>query len=107
MQAFEAPDLWGGLVTYPSTVTDQFVDAYHDWVNNIENYVDGSAIPFWTYDPEQDGFGILAAYDDITGAMAPPAFDKFIAIPGQTSSSLRIDSHRNLAIELAIAYGYR
>lgn len=107
MQAFDAPELWGGLVTYPKSVTPQHVAAYVNWTNNIVNYQDGSAITFWTYDPTKKDIIITAAYEDITGAVAAPAFDEFLAIPDQTSNTMRIDTHRNLAIELELTSGYR
>lgn len=106
MQAFKAPDLWGGLVTYSSLTTDQHVDAYHDWTNNIEKYMDGSAIPFWTYSPATKNISITVSYQDTTGAIAQPAFDKFMAIP-ELTSSLRVDSHRNMTVELELISGYR
>ncbi|RYP16713.1 hypothetical protein DL765_004949 [Monosporascus sp. GIB2] len=107
MQAFEAPLLWGGLVTYPTSTTDQHIDAYHDWTNNIESYMDGSVIPFWTYSPATKNIAITVAYEDTTGAVAPPAFDKFMAIPDQVTSTMRKDTHRNLTIELNLISGYR
>ncbi|KAH9999241.1 hypothetical protein F4779DRAFT_605429 [Xylariaceae sp. FL0662B] len=107
MQAFEAPELWGGLVSYPTSTTQQHIDAYVDWVDNIENYPDGSAISFWTYDPKAKDIIITAAYEDTTGSVAPPAFNKFMAIPNQLTNTMRIDSHVNLTRELDLTAGYR
>ncbi|KAL7625595.1 hypothetical protein AAE478_004815 [Parahypoxylon ruwenzoriense] len=107
MQAFDAPELWGGLVTYPTSTTQQHIEAYVDWTDNIVNYQDGSAITFWTYDPVAKDIVITAAYEDTTGAVAPPAFDKFMAIPGQATSTMRKDTHHNLTVELELTSGYR
>ncbi|KAI1771794.1 hypothetical protein F4818DRAFT_189815 [Hypoxylon cercidicola] len=107
MQAFDAPELWGGLVSYPKSTTPQHIAAYVNWTNNIVNYVDGSAITFWTYNPTAKDIIITAAYEDTTGAVAAPAFDEFMAIPDQTSNTMRIDTHRNLTIELELTSGYR
>lgn len=107
MQAFDTGLLWGGLVTYTDKVTDKFVNAYHNWTNNIENYVNGSVIPFWSYMPELGGDVILLAYEDITGIEAPPAFDEFMAIDEMIGSTMRIASHKSLTDELEIAEGYR
>ncbi|KAH6972577.1 hypothetical protein EDB80DRAFT_743731 [Ilyonectria destructans] len=106
MQAFDASLLWGGLVTYDKNTTDEHIDAYHDWTDNIENYMDGSAIPFWTYSPQTKDISITVAYEDTTGAVSPPAFDQFMRIP-QATSSMRKDTHRNLAVELELISGYR
>ncbi|KAI1495607.1 hypothetical protein F5X99DRAFT_402937 [Biscogniauxia marginata] len=107
MEAFDAPNLWGGLVTYPTSTTDHHIAAYVNWTNNIENYPDGSAIIFWSYTPTDKKIGITAAYEDITGAVAPPAFDEFMAIPDGVTSTMRLDSHLNLAKELNLVDGYR
>ncbi|KAI1079260.1 FAD-binding domain-containing protein [Whalleya microplaca] len=107
LQAFEAPELWGGLVGYPTSTTQQHIEAYVDWTDNIENYPDGSAITFWTYDPTAKDIIITAAYEDITGRVAAPAFDKFLAIPNQVTNTMRIASHVNLTRELELTSGYR
>ncbi|KAF4984892.1 hypothetical protein FZEAL_45 [Fusarium zealandicum] len=106
VQAFDAPHLWGGLVTYSTNTTDEHIEAYKDWTDNIENYPDGSAIPFWSYTPEAGEIAITVAYEDTTGAVAKPAFDKFLQISNLTST-MRKDSHRNLAVELELTSGYR
>ncbi|KAF5009450.1 hypothetical protein FDECE_4333 [Fusarium decemcellulare] len=106
VQAFDAPHLWGGLVTYSTNTTDAHIEAYKDWTDNIENYQDGSTIPFWSYTPQEGKIGITVSYADTTGAVAQPAFDKFLDIPYLTSS-LRKDSHRNLTVELELTSGYR
>jgi len=107
MQAYDADLLWGGLVSYDVSATDQFVDAYHSWTNNIHNYPDGSIIPFWSYDPTIGGEVILLAYEDITGVEEPAAFDEFLAIDNVLSSSMRLATHKNITDELEIAPGYR
>lgn len=94
-------------MTYPASTGDQHIAAYVDWTNNIENYPDGSAIVFFSYEPNVQDIIITAAYDDTTGAVAPPAFDKFMAIPDQMTNSLRKDSHLNLTNELELVGGYR
>lgn len=107
MQAFDTGLLWGGLVTYAASVTDQFVNAYYDWTNNIENYVNGSVIPFWSYMPDVGGDVILLAYEDITGKEWPSQFSQFEAIGEMMGSTLRIDTHKGITDELEIADGYR
>ena len=107
MQAFDAGLLWGGLVTYPLSTTDRFVAAYTNWTDNIVNYPDGSVIVFWSYMPEMGGDVVLVAYEDITATERPAAFDEFLSIPGNISTTMRVDSHKNLTDELEIAHGYR
>lgn len=107
MKAIDAGLFWGGLVTYKATQTDAFVNAYHKWTNNIENYTNGSVIPFWSYMPDIDDDVILLAYEDVNGVEAAPAFDDFMAIGDMVSSTMRITTHKELADELEIAEGYR
>jgi hypothetical protein len=106
VQAFDAPLLWGGLVTYSTNTTDAHVKAYKNWTDNIENYQDGSVIPFWSYTPQAGEIGITVSYEDTTGKVAPKALDDFWKIPYETSN-LRKDSHRNMTVELELVAGYR
>ncbi|KAF4950359.1 hypothetical protein FSARC_13223 [Fusarium sarcochroum] len=106
VQAFDAPLLWGGLVTYTTETTDAHVEAYKDWTGNIEKYQDGSVIPFWSYTPQAGKIGITVSYEDTTGVASPKALDAFWKIPYETSN-LRKDTHRNMTVELELVAGYR
>ncbi|RGP66183.1 6-hydroxy-d-nicotine oxidase [Fusarium sporotrichioides] len=106
LQAFDAPLLWGGLVTYTTETTDAHVEAYKNWTDNIEGYQDGSVIPFWSYTPDAGKIGITVSYEDTTGVVAPKALNPFWEIPYETSN-LRKDSHRNMTVELELVAGYR
>ncbi|KAI1867503.1 hypothetical protein JX265_007305 [Neoarthrinium moseri] len=107
MQAFDAPPLWGGVVQYNKTTGPQHIDAYVDWTNNVQNDVNGSTIIFWSYQPALKDIVIIAAYEDTGGNVAAPAFDQFLAIPGNLSSTMRIASHLELTNELEQPTGYR
>jgi hypothetical protein len=106
VQSFKAGNLWGGTMAYPKSTGQQHIDAYVAWTDNLNNYPQGSSIVFWSYQPAQEEIVILAAYEDITGTVAPPAFEKFMAING-TASTMRIDSHKSLTDELEQPAGYR
>ncbi|KAI1070408.1 hypothetical protein LB507_010233 [Fusarium sp. FIESC RH6] len=106
VQAFDAPLLWGGLVTYTTETTEAHVEAYKNWTDNIVNYQDGSVIPFWSYTPQAGKIGITVSYEDTTGVASPKALDEFWKIPYETSN-LRKDSHRNMTVELELVAGYR
>lgn len=107
MQAFDAPPLWGGVVQYNKTTGPQQIDAYVNWTANLNNFTQGSAIMFWTYQPALKDIIIIDAFDDTTGAVAASGFDQFLAIPNNLSSSLRVASHLELTVELAQPAGYR
>ncbi|KAF1850327.1 FAD-binding domain-containing protein [Cucurbitaria berberidis CBS 394.84] len=106
MQTFKQGNLWGGSMVYSKEHTQAHIDAYTAWVDNVENYPDGSSIIFWTYLPALKDVAIIAAYEDVAGNVAPAGFDKFMAI-NHTSSTMRLASHKNLTDELEQASGYR
>lgn len=107
MAAIEAHPIWGGMVTYSDAVTNQHVDAYHNWTNNVENYRDNSAIVFWSYMPEIQGTAIMTAYEDLLGRENSEGLAEFMGIPEQLASTMRMDSHKNLAVEIQLPSGYR
>ncbi|KAJ4364605.1 hypothetical protein N0V83_009201 [Neocucurbitaria cava] len=106
METFTHGDLWGGTMAYTKDHTQEHIDAYTAWVDNVENYPDGSSIIFWSYLPTMGDVVILAAYEDVAGNVAPAGFDKFMAI-NATSSTMRLASHKSLTDELEQATGYR
>ena len=106
MQAFKQGNLWGGSVIYTKDHTQEHIDAYTAWVDNVENYQDGSSIIFWSYLPSVTDIVIIGAYEDVAGNVAPKGFDKFMAI-NSTSSTMRLATHKNLTDELEQATGYR
>lgn len=107
MQGFDAPLLWGGVVQYNKTTGPQQIDAYVNWTANLNNFTQGSAILFWSYQPSLKDIIIIEAYDDTTGAVAASGYDEFLAIPNNLSSTLRIASHLELTNELEQPTGYR
>ncbi|KAM0816714.1 hypothetical protein AB5N19_02516 [Seiridium cardinale] len=107
MQVFEAGELWGGQVVYPLNTTEQHIAAYVNWVNNIPNYVQGSAVTFWAYSPSAGGVVVSSALHDTTGTERAPAYDEFLSITPQLSNTLRHDSHLNMTVELEEPLGYR
>ncbi|KAI4957054.1 hypothetical protein J4E86_005526 [Alternaria arbusti] len=106
VQTFAAGDLWGGVRVHDKNHTQQHVEAYTAWVDNVENYPDGSSIVFWSYLPAMKDIVIIAAYEDVAGNVAPAGFDKFMAIPA-LSDTTRKASHKNLTDELEQPTGYR
>ncbi|PVH96348.1 hypothetical protein DM02DRAFT_535519, partial [Periconia macrospinosa] len=75
-------------------------------VNNLEVYPQGSTLLSWSYMPRFGDIVIINVYHDTAGNIAPPAFDKFMAIE-QTFNTFRTASHKSMADELEQASGYR
>ncbi|PQE20413.1 FAD binding domain containing protein [Rutstroemia sp. NJR-2017a BBW] len=100
-------NIWGGVVTYPSSTTPQQLQAMVNFGNNINNDPYGSAIGIWQYSTLTNQTIIINAYEYTSPVVAPPAFKEFLAIPGNTSDSMRITNMTDLTIELEQAGGYR
>jgi hypothetical protein len=100
-------NIWGGVVTYPSSTTPQQLQAMVNFGNNINNDPYGSAIGIWQYSTLTNQTIIINAYEYTSPIVAPPAFKEFLAIPGNTSDSMRITNMTDLTIELEQASGYR
>lgn len=94
------------FVDRPLNTTEQHIAAYVKWVDNIHNYPEGSAVTFWAYTPAT-GIIVSSAIHDTSAAVQAPAYDVFFDITPQTSSTLRKDSHLNMAVELEEPSGYR
>lgn len=107
MTTIEVGKMWGGLVTYRANTSDAFVDAFHNFIENIDGYRDASVIPFWSYMPEMGGEVIMVAYEDVTGTEDPEILSEFMEIPDKLASTMRIDTHKKITDELEIADGYR
>ncbi|MBE3042163.1 FAD-binding oxidoreductase [Candidatus Bathyarchaeota archaeon] len=106
MRTVEVGNIWGGQVTYPLNTTDQHIDAYVRWVDNIPEYTTGSAVAFWSYTPDT-GIIVAAALHDVSDTEWAPAYDDFKTIEPKTSNSLRHETHLNLTAELNETLGYR
>lgn len=75
-------------------------------MDSIPSYPQGSAVTFWAYTPSS-GIIVSSALHDTSAAVRAPAYDVFLDIVPQTSSTLRVDSHLNMTIELEEPSGYR
>ncbi|KAH8179480.1 FAD binding domain-containing protein [Sarocladium implicatum] len=97
MLTVDVVTLWGGQAVYPLNSTEQHIDAYVDWVDNIRDHPDGSAVTFWAYSPG-NGISVAVAMHDTsdTERSSPWLLD-----------TLRHDSHLNMTIELEEPLGYR
>lgn len=107
VQAFSAGNLYGGMLTYPASVTDQVITAFVDFTNKIADYQDGEAITYWSFIKGATESIIINDIQDISGAVDAPAFDGFKAIKPVLSSTLRSANHLNMTVELNFANGNR
>ncbi|KAH6658353.1 6-hydroxy-D-nicotine oxidase [Truncatella angustata] len=105
VQAFDAGNLYGGLVIHPLNLTGQVITAFSNFVDNIVNYQVGSAFSFWSWVQGATESVIISALHDTTGAVDAPAYAEYNAIEPVLSSTLREDSHLNFTKELEFAKG--
>ncbi|KAE9969552.1 hypothetical protein Vi05172_g4537 [Venturia inaequalis] len=107
VQAFSAGNLYGGMLTFPDSATDQVIAAFVSFTNNIVNYQEGEAITYWSFIKGATESIIINDIQDVSGAVDAPAFKQFKAITPVLSSTLRSASHLNMAVELNFANGNR
>lgn len=107
VQAFYTGDLYGGIISFPNSATDQVISAFSKFTDNIVDYQEGEAFSFWSYVRGTNETVILNDIQDVTGAVDAPAFDEFKAIGPVLSSTLRTDTHSNMTVELDFAKGFR
>lgn len=106
MTAFEVPKLWGGVVVYNKTAGPELISSTVDFVDNVENDPASSSIIFWTYQPSLRDTVVIAAYENTHGVVAAPSFEKYLAIPGNMSSTMRVTNISDLTNELEQPTGY-
>lgn len=106
MTAFEAPDLWGGVVIYNKTAGPELINSTVDFVDNVGNDPASSSIIFWTYQPPLKNTIVIAAYENTDGVAAAPSFEQYLAIPANMSSTMRVTNISDLTRELEQPTGY-
>ncbi|CAN8098931.1 unnamed protein product [Discula destructiva] len=104
--SFHAELLTFHRLSRPLNTTEQHISACVKWVDSIVEYPQGPAVTFWAYTPSS-GVIVSSAMQDTSATVKAPAYDVFLNITPQTSSTLRMDSHLNMTIELEEPSGYR
>lgn len=107
MAAFEASKIWGGVVLYPTTAGDELLDAMVDFADKVENDPGSASIIFWSYLPPVQGTVVIAAFENTDGVVEAPSFDKYLAIEGSLSSTMRLTNISDLTHELEQSWGYQ
>ncbi|KAI1341362.1 hypothetical protein F5Y15DRAFT_375842 [Xylariaceae sp. FL0016] len=106
MEAFEAPVLWGGVNIYNKTKTDQHIEAFVDFCDNVEHHPHSSSIVFWTYLPAFKDTVLIAALENTNGETGGQSFGKVLEIDAITSTQ-RLTNMTDLTRELNQPGGYR
>jgi hypothetical protein len=98
--------MWGGLVVFDNSTTDQQIPALVKFIDNIEEDPYASWIGLWQYRSVTEQTTITTPLDYTKPEAFPAAFDDFYAIPN-ISDSTRYATVFNLTSELQQAEGYR
>lgn len=107
LQTFPAPGLWGGVVTYSNSTTEQQLQAIKNFGDNISSDPNASAICIWQYSSTTNSTIVINAYDYTEPVERPPVYDEFYEIQGNTSDSMRITNMTDLVNELEQPAGFR
>ncbi|KAL3440519.1 hypothetical protein BJX65DRAFT_316437 [Aspergillus insuetus] len=106
VKTIDSPDMWGGLVVFDNSTTDQQIPALVKFIDNIEEDPYASWIGLWQYRSVTEQTTITTPLDYTKPEAFPAAFDDFYAIPN-ISDSTRYATVFNLTSELQQAEGYR
>ncbi|KAL2814117.1 hypothetical protein BJX63DRAFT_431519 [Aspergillus granulosus] len=106
VKTIDDPSMWGGLVVFDNSTTDQQIPALVKFVDNIENDPYASWIGLWQYNSTTRRTTITSPLDYSKPEPFPAAFDDFYQIPN-ISDSTREATVFELTSELQQAEGYR
>lgn len=106
LETFEAPNLWGGVVTYNKTAGPQLISSMVAFVDNVENDPGSASIILWTYQPALKDTIVVGVYENTDGVVAGPSFENYLAVPANLSSTMRVTDISDLTQELEQPTGY-
>ncbi|KAL3482140.1 hypothetical protein BJX99DRAFT_268527 [Aspergillus californicus] len=106
IKAIDNAHLWGGIVVYDNSTTDQQIPALVKFIDNIENDPYASWIGLWQFNSTTGQTTISSPLDYTKPVAHPDAFNDFYQIPN-ISDSTRYATLYNLTSELQQAGGYR
>ena len=109
LEAFPAVPFWTYGATYHGTddgINGVQIAALKQWIDGLEDYQDGAAVVFWMYSLALGEITIRQSLIDTTGQVAPPPFQKFLSIPGETSANAAMRNMSEIALTIQ-SPGYR
>ncbi|WDK19468.1 FAD binding domain-containing protein [Colletotrichum graminicola] len=71
------PVVWGGKLYYDLESGPQVIDAFVDFVENVQKDENSSSIVYWGYVPANGGMFLNAAIQNTLAEVAPPVFDGY------------------------------
>lgn len=106
LKAFPSEGMWGGIVVYNISATNEYISAASNFIDNIPNDPYASWIGMFGYNSTTDQTTIFTPLDYTKSVERPDAFSDFYAIPN-ISDTLRFSNVLELTTENSQAQGYR
>ncbi|QDS72192.1 hypothetical protein FKW77_004991 [Venturia effusa] len=100
METFEAEDLWGGIVTYPSSTADQHFQALVNFGLNPDRDPHAAIIVFQGYSTASPTDVVRAAYDYTKPVAYPDAYKEFFAVTNNISDTTKVQPMSAIAAEV-------
>ncbi|KAF3052652.1 hypothetical protein E8E11_011502 [Didymella keratinophila] len=99
METFEQEDLWGGIMTWPTSTIDQHFKALVNFGTNPDRDPNAALIVFQGYSTASPTNVVRAAFDYTKPVARPDAYMEFLAINGTLSDSTKIQPMSAIAAE--------
>jgi hypothetical protein len=106
MYAIESQTLWGGTAIFDRSTTTQQIEAHMEWVDKVGKYPPGSTVMAFKYSKTWGNITIVNFFQDTSGAVKPPIFDRYLSIP-MINNSFSTGTHGQQAARIILPYGYR
>ncbi|TLD32549.1 FAD-binding domain-containing protein [Venturia nashicola] len=101
METFESEDLWGGIVTYPSSTADQHFQALVNFGLNPNRDPHAAIIVFQGYSTASATDVVRVAFDYTKPIPYPNAYQEFFAVTNNISDTTKIQPMSAVAAEFA------
>ncbi|KAI8958566.1 FAD-binding domain-containing protein [Daldinia sp. FL1419] len=85
MESIESRNIWGGMAVYHSAASDQVLDAYVDFVNNLADNVDDYAFIYYYHAPLEKDYTISINLSDLNGVANAKPLQRFLSLPNPIS----------------------
>ncbi|KAI1376334.1 FAD-binding domain-containing protein [Hypoxylon crocopeplum] len=83
MKTFEAKGIWDGNVVHSKASTNEIIEAYVDFSENLAKNPNDHVLAMWVYMPQVEEYFINMVLTNLDGDESPKSLQKFLAIPGQ------------------------
>ncbi|KAI0012284.1 FAD-binding domain-containing protein [Xylariaceae sp. FL0662B] len=94
MITFEAKNIWDGSIVHSKAATEQIVEAFVDFTENLTAQPDNHILAMWAYMPQAEEHFINMVLTNLDGVENPKSLQKFLAIPGHQNLKTKTVAHK-------------